>query len=92
MEPKDKIEEGIPPLDLEDDDFIYPENDCDDCYYADSEDFAIDDLYPKDDPEMDYYDSLDDDLDPNPHWDMPFDDDEDDIFDDLEGLDESDLY
>lgn len=68
MEPKDKIEEGMPPLDLEDDG-----------YYVDSEDFAIDDLYPEDDPEMDYYDSLDDDLDPNPHWDMPFDDDEDDL-------------
>lgn len=77
MEPKDRIEEGYPPLDLEDDG-----------YYADSEDFTIDDLYPEDDPEMDYYDSLDDEL----------EDDEDDyyglddIFDDLEGLDESDLY
>ena len=55
--PKDPIEEGKPPLDLEDD------------------------LYPEDDPETDYYDSLDD-LDPNPHWDMPFDDDEDDTSDD----------
>lgn len=86
-DPKDPIEEGMPPLDLEDDEFIYPDNDCDDCYYADNEDFTIDDLYPEDDPEMDYYDSLDDEL----------EDDEDDyyelndIFDDLEGLDESDL-
>lgn len=79
-DPKDPIEEGKPPLDLEDDG-----------YYVDNEDFTIDDLYPEDDPEMDYYDSLDNDLDPNTHWDMPFDDDED-IFDDLEGLDESDLY
>lgn len=76
-DPKDPIEEGMPPLDLEDNG-----------YYVDNEDFAIDDLYPEDDQEMDYYDSLDDEL----------EDDEDDyyglddIFDDLEGLDESDLY
>lgn len=75
--PKDPIEEGKPPLDLEDDG-----------YYADSEDFAIDDLYPEDDQEADYYDSLDDES----------EDDEDDYyglddsFDDLEGLDESDIY
>ena len=75
--PKDPVEEGYPPLDLEDDNFIYPENDYDG-YYADSEDFAIDDLYPEDDPEMDYYNSLEDE-DPYPHWDMPFDDDEDDL-------------
>lgn len=67
MEPKDPVEEGKPPLDLEDDG-----------YYADDEDFFIDDLYPEDDPEMDFIDSLDDD-DPYPHWDMPFDDDEDDL-------------
>lgn len=67
MEPKDRIEEGMPPLDLEDDG-----------YYVDNEDFAIDDLYPEDDPEMDFIDSLDND-DPYPHWDMPFDDDEDDL-------------
>lgn len=75
--PKDPIEEGKPPLDLEDDG-----------YYSDNEDFAIDDLYPDDDPEMDYYDSLDDELEDgeDDYYGL------DDIFDDLEGLDESDLY
>lgn len=85
---KDPVKEGYPPLDLEDDKFIYPEDDCDDCYYADSEDFTIDDLYPEDDPEMDYYDSLDDELEDDEDDYAGFDD----IFDDLEGLDESDLY
>lgn len=66
MEPKDKIEEGMPPLDLEDDDFIYPENDYDD--YDWPETFPDDDL--------DSYDE----------------EDYEDTFDDLEGLDESDLY
>lgn len=64
--PKDPIEEGKPPLDLENDNFIYPENDYDD--YDWPETFPDDDFDPYD--EEDY----------------------DDIFDDLEGLDESDLY
>ena len=44
----------------------------------DDEDFYINNLYPEDDPEMDFIDSLDDE-DPYPHWDMPFDDNEDDL-------------
>ena len=72
--PKDPIEEGKTPLDLEDD-VIIPENDCDDFY--------INDIYGEEDTENNFFDHMD--------YDYDFFNGID-IFDDLEGLDESDLY